>query len=146
MKHVPVVVAAVALSLAAAGSAVAQQPSTELHPQRGAAAQHAARPYKREVPRNLLAQARVSEDSALKIAMARMPGAKAQALELENENGHLMWSWEMKLEGKTGIEEVNVNALDGSIIGVEHENPAAERRDSTRARRPAAPAPAKPRP
>lgn len=139
MKHVPVVVAAVALSLAAAGSAVAQQPSTAQHPQRGAAAQHAARPYKREVPRNLLAQARVSEDSALKIAMARMPGAKAQALELENENGHLIWSWEMKLEGKTGIEEVNVNALDGSILGVEHEEPSGQRRDST-------PAAAKPRP
>jgi uncharacterized membrane protein YkoI len=66
--------------------------------------------------------------------MARMPGAKVQALELENEHGHLIWSWEMKLEGKTGIEEVNVNALDGSIVGVEHENPAAEHRDTTKAR------------
>jgi uncharacterized membrane protein YkoI len=133
MKHVPVVVVAAALALAAAGSATAQRPTT----------QRPAPAYKREVPRNLLRQAKVSEDSALKIAMARMPGAKVQALELENENGHLMWSWEMKLEGKTGVEEVNVNARDGSIIAVEHENPATERqeqrRDSTRAR-PAAPA------
>jgi uncharacterized membrane protein YkoI len=125
MKYVPVVVIAAALALAAAGSATAQRPRTT---QRPAAA------YKREVPRNLLRQAKVSEDSALKIAMARMPGAKVQALELENEHGHLIWSWEMKLEGKTGIEEVNVNALDGSIVGVEHENPAAEHRDTTKAR------------
>jgi len=40
----------------------------------------------------------------------------------------------MKLEGKTGMEEVNVNALDGSVAGVEHESPPAERRDTTKAR------------
>jgi len=126
-----------ALAVAGAGSAMAQQPGAAPRPRARAAARHAAA-YKREVPRRLLAQTKITEDSARAIAMARMPGAKVQALELENENGHLMWSWEMKLAGKTGIEEVNVNALDGSIVGVEHENPAAGRRDSTRARRPAA--------
>jgi hypothetical protein len=123
------------------GIAAAQQTGAQ-PPQHRVTWQHAA--YKREVPRRLLARTKVTEDSARAIAMARMPGAKVQALELENENGHLMWSWEMKLEGKTGVEEVNVNALDGSIIAVEHENPATERqeqrRDSTRARKPAAPA------
>lgn len=94
-----------------------------------AAAQQApSRAYKREVPARLLHRTRVSEDSARAIAMARMPGARVQALELENEHGHLIWSWEMKIAGKTGIEEVNVNALDGSIVGVEHENPAPARR------------------
>jgi len=89
-------------------------------------------PYKREVPRRLLAQTRISEDSARAVAMARIPGAEVQALELENEHGHLIWSWELRLEGKTGIEEVNVDALDGSIVGVEHEEPSARRRDTTR--------------
>lgn len=77
--------------------------------------------YKREVSARLLARAKVSEDSALKIAMARIPGATVQAVELENEHGHLIWSWDLKLAGKTGIEEVNVDALDGRIVGVEHE-------------------------
>lgn len=129
-----------ALLFGVAAAATAQRPA------RPGAAQRPS--YNRQVPAGLLRLAKISEDSALKVAMARMPGAKVQALELENENGHLMWSWEMKLEGKTGVEEVNVNALDGGIIAVEHENPAAERReqqrDSSRARRPAAPA--KPRP
>lgn len=125
MKHVPVVVIAALLALAAAGSAAAQQPPATHRP---------AGSYKREVPRRLLRQTKVSEDSALKIAMARMPGAKVQALELENEHGHLIWSWELKLEGKTGIEEVNVDAHDGSIVGVEHENPEAEHRDTTKVR------------
>ena len=77
--------------------------------------------YRREVPRRLLAQATVSEDSALTIALARLPGAKARAVELENEHGHLIWSWELRLAGRTGIEEVNVDALDGHVVGVEHE-------------------------
>ena len=86
-----------------------------------------ARPaYKREVPRRLLAQAKVGEDSSLKIALARIPGAAVQAVELENEHGHLIWSWELKIAGKSGIEEVNVDARDGSIVGVEHEEPKAD--------------------
>jgi uncharacterized membrane protein YkoI len=112
MLTLAVLVAAVALP------ARAQQPR---HPM-----VHAARPYRREVPRRLLARTRISEDSALKVAMARIPGARVQALELENEKGHLIWSWEMKIAGKSGIEEVNVDALDGSIVGVEHESPGAE--------------------
>jgi hypothetical protein len=126
MSHVTKLAMVTALLLGVVGTAPAQRPARP-----GVAHRHS---YKREVPAALLRQAKVSEDSALKIAMARMPGAKVQALELENENGHLMWSWEMKLEGKTGIEEVNVNALDGSIIGVEHENPETKHRDTTKTR------------
>jgi len=39
-----------------------------------------------------------------------------------------------KLEGKPGTKDVNVDAVDGSIVGVEHENPSAGRHDTTRAR------------
>jgi uncharacterized membrane protein YkoI len=98
---------------AVAGPAAAQQPP--------------ARTYQREVPARLLRRARVSEDSARAIALARFPGATVQALELENEHGHLIWSWDLKVAGTSGIEEVNVNALDGSIVGVEHEGPATAR-------------------
>lgn len=96
------------------------------------AQQHPSRAYRREVPAPLLHRTRISEDSARAIAMARMPGARVQALELENEHGLLIWSWELKIEGTPGIEEVNVNALDGTIVGVEHENPAPARRPAPR--------------
>ena len=119
-------IAIAALTLLAAGSAVAgraqapapaaAQPQQPTHP-----AAQASPAYKREVPRRLLARTKISEDSARAIALARMPGAAVQALELENEHGHLIWSWELKLAGKTGIEEVNVDALDGHVVGVEHE-------------------------
>jgi uncharacterized membrane protein YkoI len=92
-----------------------------------AAAQATTHPtYAREVPAALLRQAKVSEDSSLKIASARVPGGKVQAVELEHENGKLIWSWEFTMAGRPGVYECNVNALDGSIVGVEHEMPRTD--------------------
>lgn len=108
MNGLPIA-ASIALVLgASAGAAAGQQPS-------GPAAYH------REVPAVLLAQAKISEDSARGLALARAPGGTVQALELEREHGKLIWSFDIKIAGKPGITEVNVNALDGSIVGVEHE-------------------------
>jgi uncharacterized membrane protein YkoI len=111
-----------ALLCGVAGTASAQRPAR-------ATAQRPA--YKREVPAALARQAKVSEDSALKIAGARIRGGKVQGLELENENGKLIWSWEFTIEGRPGVFECNVSARDGSIIGVEHEMPDSTHRDST---------------
>jgi len=128
-------VAIVSLLCGVAGVAAAQRPASPGAAQRPS--------YKREVPAALARQARVSEDSALKIASGRFSGVgnrQVQAVELENENGKLIWSWEFKFPGMPGVYECNVSALDGSIVGVEHEMPAT---DSTHARHAA---PAKPKP
>ncbi len=88
-----------------------------------AAAQQPSHPsYRREIPARLLRQAKVSEDSALQVAQARIPSGTVQALELENESGRLIWSFEFKVGSRPGIYEVNVDAKDGSLVGkVEHE-------------------------
>jgi len=107
--------AALAALVAVAGNAQAQRPT-----------------YKREVPPRLLRQTRVSEDSALKVAQARIPSGTVQALELENENGHLIWSFEFKVPNRPGIYEANVDAKTGALVGrVEHELPGAEGHDTT---------------
>lgn len=134
MSHVTKLAIAAALLLGVAGAATAQRPA------RTRAAQRPAAAYKREVPAALLRQTKVSEDSALKIASARIRGGVVQTLELENENGTLIWSWGFTIQGRPGVFECNVNALDGSIVGVQHEMPAT---DSTRAR-PEAPAKKRP--
>jgi len=54
----------------------------------------AAAAYKRDVPARLLAQTKISEDSARTVALARVPGATVTALELEREGGRLIWSFE----------------------------------------------------
>ena len=114
VTFVPIVAAALTVS-----SAAAQQPS---------------RPsYRREVPARLVRQAKVAEDSALKVAQARIPSGTVQALELENEAGRLIWSFEFKVGTLPGIYEVNVDAKDGSLVGrVEHELPSAEHHDTAR--------------
>jgi uncharacterized membrane protein YkoI len=95
------------LSIVTVGSLAAQQP--------------AARAYKRDVPAELLSQAKISEDSARIVALARVPGSRVKALELEREHGLLIWSFDLTVAGKPGIEEVEVDALNGKIAGVEHE-------------------------
>ena len=89
-----------------------------------AAAQGTNPSYKHDVPAKLAKLAKISEDSAAKVAQAKIPNGKIEAVELEKEKGKLQYSYDIKVAGKSGIEEVNVNAMDGTIVGVEHESSA----------------------
>jgi uncharacterized membrane protein YkoI len=95
-------------------------PGTRFAAQQPAAQQPAAA-YKRNVPAALLAQAKITEDSARAVALARVPHATVQEIELEQEHGSLVWSFDLAVPGKPGIEEVNVDAVTGKIVSVEHE-------------------------
>ena len=77
--------------------------------------------YKREVPAALAAKAKVAEDSAVARALARVPGGQVEELVLEREGGKLIYSLDIKVPGKAGIEEVHVDALTGRVLRVEHE-------------------------
>ena len=145
MTTAPTGVVAALLVLAAASGAPAQQPPAHAAPHARQDSTHHAPAYRREVSATLARQARISEDSARGIAMRRIPGGVVQALELERENGHLIYSFDLKIAGHSGIEEVNVDALNGRVLAVEHETPhadSAERRPVA----PARPAPAPRRP
>jgi uncharacterized membrane protein YkoI len=102
------------LSIGGTAAAAAQQPAAT-------DTAHKAT-YTREVPDSLLAQAKVGEDSARTLALSHAGGGTVQALELEREDGKLIWSFDIKVPGKAGITEVNVSALDGSLVGLEHES------------------------
>jgi uncharacterized membrane protein YkoI len=92
----------------------------------------------KEARPGLLSQAKITPDSATRIAQARLPKAKVQQAEIEVEDGRLIYSFDMKMPGKSGIEEVQVDAKTGAVLGVEHEDAAAEARerkaDSAKAR------------
>jgi uncharacterized membrane protein YkoI len=77
--------------------------------------------YTREIPAALLAKATVPEDSAFRIAQTKVPRGTVKAVELENEKGKLIWSWEFMVPGARGVTEVNVDATTGEVVGVEHE-------------------------
>lgn len=72
---------------------------------------------------------RISKDSAEVIARAAVPTGKLTASEYEHEKGRWIWSLELKVPGKSGIEEINVDARTGSIVSREHEGPGAEARE-----------------
>lgn len=93
-----------------------------------AGAQQAANQSK--VDPALAAKAKISLDSARAIALKKVPNGSVASQELERESGHLIYSFDVKVPGKSGIQEVNVNALTGNVLGVHHEGPAAELREA----------------
>ena len=86
--------------------------------------------YKREVPDSLAKQAKITEAQALAAAQKRVPKGTAKALELEKEKGKLVYSFEFAVPGKTGIDEVNVDAMTGKVLSVEHESPEDEKNEA----------------
>ena len=80
----------------------------------------------------------LTADSALVIASAKVPHGRLKSHELEREHGHLIYSFDFVVPGKPGIEEVNVDAMSGAVLAVEHEGPRAERRETAQERREAA--------
>jgi hypothetical protein len=80
--------------------------------------------YKKEVPEALLKKAKVTEDVAAKAALARVPKGVIESVELEEEGGKLIYSYDIKTLGKKGIDEVHVSAITGKVVNFEHETDA----------------------
>lgn len=69
----------------------------------------------------LMAQAKVSKETAQQTALAKVPSGTVKAAELEKENGKLQWSFELNTPGTKDITEVNVDAISGDVVNIEHE-------------------------
>src|SRR5438105_15139330 len=74
-------------------------------------------------------EAKVAEADARKTALAAVPGGKVRSHELERENGKLIYSYDIKVAGKSGIEEVNIDAMTGEIVAHQHEDAKAEAKE-----------------
>ena len=74
-------------------------------------------------------EAKITEAEARKTALASVPGGKVQSHELEREKGRLIYSYEIKVAGKPGVEEVNVDAKTGEVVTHEHENAKDEAKE-----------------
>jgi uncharacterized membrane protein YkoI len=78
----------------------------------------------------LKATAKISEDSARVIALKAVPGSTVKAAEIEKEKGKLIWSFDLTIKGKKGVEEVQVDAMTGKMLGREHESDAVEAKEA----------------
>jgi uncharacterized membrane protein YkoI len=74
-------------------------------------------------------EAKIAEADARKTALGAVPGGKVQSHELERENGRLIYSYDIKVAGKSGVEEVNVDAMTGAIVAHKHEDAKTEAKE-----------------
>ncbi len=121
MKAIRMTSLAVACTAAMAATAAAQSAQSTTQPTHP----------KTDIPANLAREAKISLDSARAIAMHRIPTGTIQSQELERENGRLIYSFDIKVPGKSGIDEINVNAVTGAMVGgPQHEGAATETKEA----------------
>ena len=76
------------------------------------------------------AKPKISLKDARATAMAKVPGGKLVKHELEKENGKLVYSFDIRVPGKSGVEEVQVDAMTGEVVSQTHESPAKEHQEA----------------
>ena len=87
---------------------------------------HAKKGAKKE---KLAAMAKVNADDARKTALASLKDpakATVKDSELEVERGCLIYSFDIAIAGRSGIQEIQVDAGNGAILSSGHESPKAE--------------------
>ena len=77
----------------------------------------------------LLAQAKVSRAQAEQVALASAPGGTITEADLENDYGHVIWSFDLITPGSKILTEVNVDAITGYVISVATETPQDEAKE-----------------
>ncbi len=81
----------------------------------------------------LAKQAKITKEQAQETALQRAPGT-VESGELEREHGRLVYSFDIRNAQGT-IDEVQVSAITGRVVRVEHENKkqeAAEKRKESK--------------
>jgi uncharacterized membrane protein YkoI len=89
----------------------------------------AALPAAAQEQEKLAREAKITKEQAQETALKRAPG-NVESAELEREHGKLVYSFDIR-NAKGTIDEVQVSAITGKIVRVEHENKkqeAAEKR------------------
>ena len=74
----------------------------------------------------LAAAAKVKENEAKKTALEQVPSGSIKSAEIENEKGHLVWSFDISKPGTRNITEVLVDAKTGNIVSISKENPTQQ--------------------
>jgi hypothetical protein len=126
---------AFALAALLTGTAAAQNPPAPPKPakpaQSGMATHKPTTHRVREAKPGLLKQAKVSADSAERVAMAQVAGGTVTAREIEKQKGTgtLVYSFDIKVPGQEGYQEVTVDATTGAFVSNMHETAKMEKKE-----------------
>jgi hypothetical protein len=74
--------------------------------------------------------AKISKTEATRIALTKTPGGTVKEAELEEENGKLVWSFDIATPGSKDITEVQIDAVSGAVVSVEAESPADQAKEA----------------
>ncbi len=123
------------VALVVAGAALAAAPAgAQATMSHGAMAKKMHAPQKlvkvKEASAGLAAQATISADSAQKLALAQVPRGWIREAELEEEKGTLVYSYDIKAHGKSGVDEVLIDAKTGAVVSNTHESMKAEKKEA----------------
>ncbi len=83
----------------------------------------------KEAEPGLQAKVKVPSDSAMKVALAKVPGGRISEAELEREHGKVVYSFDIIDPKQSGVEEVLVDANTGKVVSAQHESAAAEAKE-----------------
>jgi hypothetical protein len=79
----------------------------------------------------LMAEAKVSKETAQQTALTKVPNGAIKEGELEMEKGKLIWSFCFTIPDSKDIKEVNVDAVTGDVVGgVETETPEIQAKEA----------------
>ncbi len=85
-------------------------------------------PKKSKIPPALRKDAKISVEEARAAALKKAPGVIDEE-ELEKEHGKLVYSFDIRPAGRKDITEVQVNAINGSIVSVTKESAASDSKE-----------------
>jgi uncharacterized membrane protein YkoI len=77
-----------------------------------------------------LAKAKITAEAALATAKAKIAGGTLKNAEIEEEDGKLVYVFNFTRAGKSGEEEVLVNAVTGVLVKAEHESAEDEAKEA----------------
>ena len=91
-------------------------------------------PMIKESKPGLKARATLSADSAVAIALRTAPrGSKIKSAELEEEKGLLIYSFDLSVPGKSGAQEIGIDAKTGKVVENTAESESDEAKEATEA-------------
>jgi uncharacterized membrane protein YkoI len=131
LKAIAVAVA-LAATTAVAGAQATSTYKTAVKPATQSTTKRHPKVRKADTQASLQKEAKIPEATARATALKEVPNGTVKSSELEREGGKLIYSYDITVPGKTGIDEVNVNAIDGTVVAKQHETPKAEKAEAVK--------------
>ena len=78
----------------------------------------------------LMKQAKITKAQAQQIALAKVSHGTVKSAEIENEKGHLVWSFDIATPRTKHITEILVDAKTGKIISTRTESPREQAKEA----------------